>query len=110
MDPVCEKELQRLEREAWRSAQGVGGTGVGSAETLYEKFRAHAARMNEAEGWMSAELFEATLPTVPQQYLIDELDNRIGASSQEPGEAAERLLRQLAGWARGVRAAGQTLR
>ena len=83
----------------------------------YRALRAEAANLNARHGWATAAEFEAQIPTVEALVAIESLDRAFGETSGpdlpvDRGTAARltEALMQLAGWATGVRLAGETLR
>jgi hypothetical protein len=79
----------------------------------YERLRARASRLNEQHGWMTAEELAVELPTLAGLAEIRRLEGSLDPSfarATEPdiGQLAV-ALRNLAGWATGLRLACETL-
>ena len=81
----------------------------------YATLRAEALDLNARHGWATPEEFGAQFPTVDSLSMIEALDRAVerGAGPADrvvqPNDRLIQLLRDLAGWATGVRTAYETL-
>jgi hypothetical protein len=108
MDSHSVAELEALEREARAAADRFPYAEMAEIELSYERLRSRAMSLNQIHRWADGEEFDTLFPTLGAQRSIEALDDRYGAQmsqSKEPGASVARLLRNLAAWALGLRAA-----
>jgi hypothetical protein len=83
------------------------------AEAEYERLRTVASALNDQQGWATEDEFETMFPTIASRHEADALNERFslrepGGSGHKPAESVRLLLLDLAGWATGVRLAGES--
>jgi hypothetical protein len=81
-------------------------------ETEYERLRAEASALNARHGWATDDEFEAVLPTFASREEVRALNEQLSppgsaTPAPQPAELVRLLLLDLAGWATGIRLAGQ---
>jgi hypothetical protein len=111
MEPETRVALERLAASA--QAAAAGSTPLVRAESEYESLRAELRVLNAQHGWATDDEFETQMPTIASRQEVRALNEQLsppgsGASGPEPAELVRLLLLDLAGWATGVRLAGQT--
>jgi hypothetical protein len=106
-------QLQRLATMSADAAQRGG-----SADELavqYSRLRADALALNARHDWATPEEFGAQFPSLDDLSVIEALDHAVVQGSGPAdcvvttGDRLVHLLRDLAGWATGVRTAYETL-
>jgi hypothetical protein len=113
MDPETLLDLEGLATAAQAAADGSTPTRLSQAEAEYERLRAEARALNARHEWATDDEFEALLPTIASRQEVRALDEQLSppgsvALAPEPAELVRLLLLDLAGWATGLRLAGQT--
>jgi hypothetical protein len=113
MDPETLLDLEGLATAAQAAADGSTPTRLSQAEAEYERLRAEARALNARHEWATDDEFEALLPTIASRQEVRALDEHLSppgsvALAPEPAELVRLLLLDLAGWATGLRLAGQT--
>jgi hypothetical protein len=113
MEPETRLALEGLAASAQAAADGVTPTRLSQTEGEYESLRAEASALNAQHGWATDDEFETLLPTIASRQEVKALNEQLGrprsgASGPEPTVLVRLLLLDLAGWATGLRLAGQT--
>jgi hypothetical protein len=107
------QDLRNLAADAASAADRV--TSIVQLSQTYAQLHHRVQRLNERHSWATAEEFATQLPTIQGLATIERLDVAMGAvdpSHSDVSVGAIRLadaLRQLSGWATGVRMAYETL-
>ncbi len=112
MEPTTLLALERLATSAQSAADASTPARLSWTESEYESLRAEARALNAQHAWATEDEFEALFPTVASRDEVLALNEqfspgRAGASAPEPAQLVRLLLLDLAGWATGVRLAGQ---
>jgi hypothetical protein len=108
--------ITQPQRLATTSAEAAEEEGSANALAVqYSRLRADALAVNARHGWATPEQFGAQFPTLDGVSVIEALDRAVEQGSRPADRVAPtsdrlvQLLRDLAGWATGVRTAYETL-
>ena len=112
MEPETLFALEGLATAAQAAAADSTPARLSEAETEYERLRAGARALNARHGWATDDEFEALLPTIASREEVRALNEQLSAPGSvahapQPEELVRLLLLDLAGWATGIRLAGQ---
>ena len=112
MEPETLFALEGLATAAQAAATDSTPARLSQTETEYERLRAGASTLNARYGWATEDEFEALLPTIASREEVRALNEQLSAPGSEapapePAELVRLLLLDLAGWATGIRLAGQ---
>ena len=114
--PLFATHLARRNRLAAACADAAeAGESADALEHRYATLRAEALALNARHGRATREEFGAQFPTIDGLSVIEALDGAVEQRSGVPDRVEQRndrliqLLRDLAGWATGVRTAYDTL-
>ena len=104
--------LEGLATAAQAAAADSTPARLSQAETEYERLRAGASALNARHRWATDDEFEALLPTIASREEVRALNEQLSAPGSaapapQPAELVRLLLLDLAGWATGIRLAGQ---
>jgi hypothetical protein len=113
MQAATRLALDSLARSALEAADSLPLTHLAQAEWEYESLRAAARALNAEQDWATEDEFETMFPLAASRLEVDALNELFAAgvsagSGPTPAEAVRLLLVDLAGWATGVRLAGET--
>lgn len=113
MQAATRLALDSLARSALEAADSLPLSHLARAEWEYESLRAAASALNAEQDWATEDEFETMFPPVASRQEVDALNELFAAgasagSGPTPAEAVRLLLLDLAGWATGVRLAGET--
>ena len=105
MEPETLVALEDLAAAAQAAAADSTPARLSRTETEYERLRAEASALNARHGW-------ALLPTIASREEVRALNEQFSAPGSaapapQPAELVRLLLLDLAGWATGIRLAGQ---
>ena len=112
MEPETLFALEDLATAAQAAAADSTPARLSEAEMEYERLRAGARALNARHRWATDDEFEALLPTIASREEVRALNEHLSAPGSaapapQPAELVRLLLLDLAGWATGIRLAGQ---
>jgi hypothetical protein len=112
MEPETLFALEGLATAAQAAAADLTPARLSQTETTYGGLRAEASALNARHGWATDDEFEAVLPTIASREEVRALNEQLSppgsaAPAPQPAELVRLLLLDLAGWATGIRLAGQ---
>ena len=112
MEPETLFALEGLATAAQAAAADSTPARLSQAETEYERLRAEASALNARHGWATDDEFEALLPTIASREEVRALSEQLSAPGSaapapQPARSRSRRRTSSAGWATGIRLAGQ---
>lgn len=115
MEPETLFALEVLATAAQGAAADSTPARLSQTETAYERLRAEAIALNARHRWATDDEFEAVLPTFASREEVRALNEQLSppglaTPAPRPAELVRLLLLDLAGWATGIRLAGQAFR
>jgi hypothetical protein len=112
MEPETLFALEGVATAAQAAAADSTPARLSQTETAYERLRAEASALNARHRWATDDEFETLVPTIASRKEVRALNEQLSppgsaTPAPQPAELVRLLLLDLAGWATGIRLAGQ---